>query len=69
MNRAARKHQRILVVEDDDLVLEQICGALEDEEYTVLQAPRVEEAFARLEDDDPHLIITDLKPPGRKLQQ
>lgn len=54
----------ILIVEDDQIVLEQLSGALEDEGYETTRAATAEEGIARLKKDEFSLVITDLRLPG-----
>ncbi|MHC5054897.1 MAG: sigma-54-dependent transcriptional regulator [Planctomycetota bacterium] len=64
MRRKARKGRRILVIEDDPDVLEQISGTLEDEGYETIQAISAEQGMARIRRDPADLVVTDLKLPG-----
>jgi len=58
------KGVRILVVEDDPVVLEQMSGALEDEGYDVARAASAEDGIAGFDSHKPALVITDLRLPG-----
>jgi two-component system KDP operon response regulator KdpE len=58
-----RKHL-ILVVDDEPAIVRLIRAELQSEGYTVITAGRGEEALARLEDDNPDLVILDLMLPG-----
>jgi len=64
VRRKPRKGRRILVIEDDPDVLEQIAGALEDEGYETIQAISAEQGMTRLRRDPADLVVTDLKLPG-----
>ncbi len=64
MRPKSRKGLRILVVEDDPIVLEQMSGALEDEGYEVARSVSAEDGIALLGRYAPALVITDLKLPG-----
>jgi len=64
VRRKPRKGRRILVIEDDPEVLEQIAGALEDEGYETIQAISAEQGMTRLRRDPADLVVTDLKLPG-----
>ncbi len=55
---------RILIVEDDQIVLEQLSGALEDEGYKTARTTTAEDGIARLKKDEFSLVITDLRLPG-----
>jgi DNA-binding NtrC family response regulator len=55
---------KILIVEDDAVVLGQLLGALEDEGYVVEGVSTAEEGIARLEKMRPALVMTDLRLPG-----
>ncbi len=54
---------RVLIVEDDSTVREQLAGALEDEGFNVGAVPSVEEALESLAVGEFDLIITDLRLP------
>ena len=58
------KGLKILVVEDDEILLEQITGALEDEGYNISACSSAEESIERLKHIQPSLVITDLRLPG-----
>ncbi len=64
MRPKSKKGLRILVVEDDPIVLEQMSGALEDEGYEVARSASAEDGIALLGKYGPALVITDLKLPG-----
>jgi two-component system response regulator HydG len=55
---------RILIVEDDEFVLEQLSDALKDEGYDTIQATNAEGAIKMLERGDVSLVLTDLRLPG-----
>jgi two-component system response regulator HydG len=57
------KASRILVVEDDPVVLEQLSGMLEDEGYGVERAASAEEGLTMVGRDDIDLVVTDLRLP------
>jgi two-component system response regulator HydG len=52
-------------VEDDDVVREQMSGALEDEGYVVVGASTGEDGIDRVAGVSPDLVITDLRLPGK----
>jgi len=54
---------RILLVEDDPAVLEQLSGMLEDEGYRVVCSASAEEALLVVDREDVGLVVTDLKLP------
>lgn len=58
------KNARILLVEDDPLVLEQLSGALQDEGYNTVRATTAENGTALLRKSEFSLVITDLRLPG-----
>jgi len=60
-----RRDQRILVVDDDPVILDQLAGALEDEGFNALRSSSAEDAIAILNKADPELVITDLRLPGK----
>jgi DNA-binding NtrC family response regulator len=64
MTAASRKVPRILVVEDDKVLLEELSGAIEDEGYTVVRAASAEDGKTQLAEDEYALVITDLRLPG-----
>jgi len=64
VRRKPRKGRRILVIEDNPDVLEQVAGALEDEGYETIQAISAEQGMTRLRRDPADLVVTDLKLPG-----
>jgi len=64
VRRKPRKGCRVLVIEDDPDVLEQVAGALEDEGYETLHAISAEQGMTRLRKDPADIVITDLKLPG-----
>ena len=58
--------EKILVVDDEQLILEEIIETLTVENYHVFSAMSVDEALSILsENNDISVIITDLKMPGR----
>ncbi len=63
MSTRSGKASRILVVEDDPVVLEQLSGMLEDEGYDVERAASAEEGLLVIGRDDIALVVTDLKLP------
>jgi len=52
-----------LIVEDDPGVREQLAGAFEDEDWTVVLSSTVREGLIRLEENDCALVVTDLRLP------
>lgn len=56
-------NQPVLIVEDDSTIREVMADALTDEGYLVLQARDGEEALARIESDQPGLILLDMRLP------
>jgi len=61
---ASTKGARVLVVEDDRVLLEELSGALEDEGYSVTRASSAEDAESKLCRAEFGLVITDLRLPG-----
>ena len=59
-----KRRHRILVIEDDSVLLEQLAGSLEDEGYAVIRAESAEEGMKTLEASGIELVITDLKLPA-----
>jgi CheY-like chemotaxis protein len=55
---------RILVVDDNDALRENLQEALELEGYRVAAAANGEQALARLSEDDFELVLLDLRMPG-----
>lgn len=55
---------RILVADDDGLVLATLCAGLRDEGYEVLEAGTGEEAVEICEREQPDLAILDIRMPG-----
>ena len=55
---------RILVADDDGLVLATLCAGLRDEGYEVLEAASGEEAIEICERERPDLAILDIRMPG-----
>lgn len=55
---------RVLVVDDDDFLLEDLIGLFEVEGYVVAGATTREEALQRLADEDWHLVVLDQKLKG-----
>lgn len=58
------KRKYILIVEDDQIVLEQLSGALEDEGYDTTRTTSAETAISKLKKEEFSLVITDLRLPG-----
>jgi len=56
--------KRILVVEDDPIIMNLIVILLEREGYTVVQAPTAEDGIAKSADLPPDLILMDVALPG-----
>jgi CheY-like chemotaxis protein len=56
--------ERILVVDDSDDVLEWAKLVLETAEYLVTVASNGEEAFRRIREDRPNLVLLDVVMPG-----
>jgi DNA-binding response OmpR family regulator len=57
--------QRILLVEDDRRVRRATALMLEDEGYTVMEAPDAETAITLMSQDDPDLAVLDVMLPGK----
>jgi DNA-binding NtrC family response regulator len=55
---------RILIVEDEDLMRELLCKILEGEHYRIYQAPSGEEALKLLQEQTIDLVLTDLRLKG-----
>jgi DNA-binding NtrC family response regulator len=64
LSRPSKRNARLLVVEDDPIVREELSGLLEDEGYSVLRASSAEDGIAELGRHEPSVVITDLKLPG-----
>jgi excisionase family DNA binding protein len=62
--RPARARRRVLVVDDEPLVLEMLMRTLAATEYQVEAAPDGSAAIARLRTSQFDLVITDLRMPG-----
>lgn len=60
------KHDRILVVDDEPVILEELCELLDTMDYDATSADSVDAALAAV-DADPRitLIITDMRMPGK----
>ena len=57
---------RILIVDDEELIVEEIIDSLNMEGYDCVGVSDVDTALERLcEDEDINLVITDLKMPGK----
>jgi len=57
---------KILVIDDEELVLESVVMAMERQRHTVASAPNLKEAFSKLEGDEFDLVISDIRlPEGR----
>ena len=59
-----KSDKRILVVEDDEAAIHILTQALKFEGYTVEQAMSAEEAFNKIREFKPHLVLTDHDMPG-----
>lgn len=57
------EQQPILIVEDDEIILNSIEFLLTDEGYHVITATNGREALERLRQNDPRLILLDMKMP------
>ena len=57
---------KILVVDDEDLVLDSVAMAMERMQYQVDKAADVKSAFARLEENSYNLVISDIRLPEDK---
>jgi DNA-binding NtrC family response regulator len=55
---------RLLLVEDDPAVRRSLSETLSEEGHEVRSAASAEEALARLQDDSPELILSDIRMPG-----
>ncbi|MFZ5979000.1 MAG: response regulator [Candidatus Zixiibacteriota bacterium] len=55
---------KIIVVDDEEIVLSLICDTLEDEEYYIKTASNGEDALALIEMEPFDLIISDIRMPG-----
>jgi|1186.fasta_scaffold94504_3 CheY-like chemotaxis protein len=55
---------KILVVEDEWLVRELVVEELRDAGFDVLEAANGAEAIARFEEQDPDILLTDIRLPG-----
>lgn len=56
--------QKILIVDDEPDIVRVVKDLLEGENYTVSTAKNAADAFKKIKDSKPHLIILDLKLPG-----
>lgn len=56
---------RVLLVDDDEMILEVISAAFSHQGYTVLEAHDGSEALVRAERDAPDLVVLDLVMPRR----
>lgn len=56
-------NQRILIVEDDDIIRQLLAEALSEDGYCVESAGTCEDALHLLGDWSPHLILLDLRMP------
>jgi two-component system nitrogen regulation response regulator NtrX len=54
----------ILLIDDDEEILKQVSGLLEDEGYKTLTASSGEEGLARIKDEDVALVLLDVYMPG-----
>ncbi|WP_247891132.1 PAS domain-containing protein [Azospirillum aestuarii] len=61
---SARRHCRVLVVEDDPIVAMTVSTALEDAGFAVLSAANAEEALPHLSDDAVDVLLSDVVMPG-----
>ncbi|MBK3777921.1 PAS domain-containing protein [Azospirillum brasilense] len=61
---SARRHGRVLVVEDDPIVAMTVSTALEDAGFAVLSAANAEEALPHLSDDAVDVLLSDVVMPG-----
>ncbi len=59
-----RKRHRVLLIEDDTAVLEQVEALLVEEGFEVASTNTAEEGLERLENEGAHLVLTDLCLPG-----
>ncbi|MGZ3449412.1 MAG: PAS domain S-box protein [Polyangiales bacterium] len=62
--RGPRHSEKILVVEDDELVRRTTCGILRETGYSVLEASNGADALAEIERNEIQLLITDVVMPG-----
>ncbi len=56
--------EKVLLVDDEPHILELLSVALEDEEYTILQAKNGEEALGQMEKEGPQVVLLDIRMPG-----
>jgi len=56
--------KRILVVDDSEAIRNQVCGALEDAGYDVVQAQNGMEALVHAQDTELSMILLDVNMPG-----
>jgi DNA-binding NtrC family response regulator len=56
--------EKILIVEDEDLVRWSLEKSLKTEGYEVVAVPTGEEGLALIEEDPPHLVLLDIRLPG-----
>jgi DNA-binding NtrC family response regulator len=56
---------RILVVDDEDILRDAICEALQRNGHDVVGSPDGDEALERISTETFHVVITDLKMPGK----
>jgi signal transduction histidine kinase/DNA-binding response OmpR family regulator len=55
---------KIIVVDDEDIVLSLICDTLEEEGYAIRTASNGEDALKHIESEDYDLLISDIRMPG-----
>jgi DNA-binding NtrC family response regulator len=59
------KKMRILIVDDEEIVLESCRKVLEADGYDVLLAGSADQALERMRDEPPDLLLVDIKMPER----
>jgi DNA-binding response OmpR family regulator len=58
-------HAQVLIIEDEAPIRDLVTDVLEEAGYSLEVAATIEEAERRIQEDRPHLIILDLRLPGR----
>lgn len=61
---SSTRHKKILVIDDDHLVVKTIGKLLEAEGYTVVTSESGQEALSIMEKQDVDLVISDIRMPG-----
>lgn len=56
--------KKILIIDDEELVVRSLSNALQKDGYDVMVAKRCEDAVVMVEEEDFNLIISDIRMPG-----